>query len=56
MKKAFILGENGVKLDTTIVIDDVFTTGSTIDAISKVLLQEKSMKIYFITLAIGEGI
>lgn len=56
LKKAFILGENGVKLDTTIVIDDVFTTGSTIDAISKVLLQEKSMKIYFITLAIGEGI
>lgn len=56
LKKAFILGENGVKLDTTIVIDDVFTTGNTIDAISRVLLEAKSMRIYFITLAIGEGI
>lgn len=56
LKKAFILGENGVKLSTTIIIDDVFTTGSTIDAISQVLLETKSMKIYFITLAIGEGV
>jgi len=56
LKKAFILGENGVKLSTTIVIDDVFTTGSTIDEISRVLLTTNSIKIYFITLAIGEGV
>lgn len=56
LKKAFILGENGVELSTTIIIDDVFTTGSTIDAISKVLLASNAMKIYFITLAIGEGV
>lgn len=56
LKKAFILGENVVKLSTVIIIDDIYTTGATIDAVAKVLLTLGPMKIYFVTLAIGEGI
>ena len=56
LKKAFILGENVVKLSTVIIIDDIYTTGATIDAVAKVLLALGPMKIYFVTLAIGEGI
>lgn len=56
LKKAFILGENVVKLSTVIIIDDIYTTGATIDAVAKVLLALGPMKIYFITLAIGESI
>lgn len=56
LKKAFILEENSVKLNTVVIIDDVYTTGSTIDEIAKLLLEESEKKIYFVTLAIGETV
>lgn len=56
LKKAFILTENSVKLEVVVIVDDIFTTGSTIDEMSKVLRQSGVQKIYFITLAIGETI
>ena len=56
LKKAFILTENGVKLSTIVIIDDIYTTGSTIDTIAKVFLESGVENIYFVTLAIGETI
>jgi ComF family protein len=56
LKKAFILTENGVKLKVVVIIDDIFTTGSTINEMSKVLRLAGVQKIYFLTLAIGETI
>ena len=56
LKKAFILGENVVKLNTVIIIDDIYTTGATLDAVARVLLTLGPIKIYFLTLAIGEGL
>lgn len=56
LKKAFKISQYDVKLKTIIVIDDIFTTGSTIDAMSSELRRAGVQKIYFITLAIGEGI
>ena len=56
LKKAFILKENSVKLKVVVIVDDIYTTGSTIDEISKVLRQAGVQKIYFVTLAIGETI
>lgn len=53
LKKAFIIGPNDVKLKTIIIIDDIYTTGTTIDAISKVLIGAGASNIYFATLAIG---
>ena len=56
LKKAFILAENSVKLKVIVIVDDIYTTGSTIDAIAKVLQEDSERKIYFVTLAIGETI
>lgn len=56
LKKAFNIGENDVKLNTTVIIDDIFTTGSTIDEAARVLKAAGIQKIYFITLACGAGL
>ena len=54
MKRAFKFIRNDVKLNTIIIIDDIYTTGSTIDAIAR-LCQEKGIeKIYFLTIAGGK--
>ena len=56
LKKAFNITSDVVKLNKTIVIDDIYTTGSTIDAVAKELKQHGVGKVYFITLCIGEGL
>ena len=56
LKKAFKLGVNDVKLNTIIIIDDIYTTGSTIDAVSKVCLEVGISNIYFLTVSIGYGL
>lgn len=53
LKKAFKLGRNDVKSKVSIVIDDIYTTGSTVDAVAEVLKRAGVSKIYFITIAIG---
>ncbi len=55
LKKAFQLRGNDVKLKTIILIDDIYTTGSTMDEAALVLLKEGAEQIYFITLACGAG-
>lgn len=50
VKKAFIVAKNDVKLKTVVVVDDIFTTGSTIDAVSRELKQHGTEGIYFITI------
>ncbi len=55
LKKAFNIKPNVVKLNKTILIDDIFTTGSTIDAVAKELKRRGVETVYFITLCIGEG-
>lgn len=55
LKKAFILMENGVKLKRVIIVDDIYTTGSTINTIAELLLSRGIEEIYFVTLAIGEN-
>lgn len=56
LKKAFIVNKNSVKLRTVAVVDDIYTTGSTVDAIAKCLKDAGVEKVYFITLCIGRGI
>ena len=56
LKKAFKIVPNDVKLNTILVIDDIYTTGSTIDAIAKECKLYGIKEVYFITLAIGEGL
>ena len=56
LKKAFIIGSNGVKLETIVIIDDIYTTGATIDAISRLCRQVGVKNIFFLTVAIGRGL
>lgn len=56
LKKAFIIGRNDVKLNTIIIIDDIYTTGSTIDEAARTLKGVGIENIYFVVLASGVGI
>lgn len=56
LKRAFKIRRNDVKLNIIIIIDDIYTTGSTIDAMSREFRKAGVERIYFITLAIGSGI
>lgn len=55
LKKAFIMNQNEVKLERVILIDDIYTTGSTMDEAAKALLEAGVKNIYFITIACGNG-
>lgn len=56
LKNAFIMGQYDVKLKGVIVVDDIYTTGSTINSITKELLNNGVHNVYFLTLAIGAGL
>lgn len=55
LKRAFIMAQNDVKLKTTIIIDDIYTTGSTMDEVARTLQAGGVERVYFITLACGTG-
>ena len=51
MKKAFIVEENVVSFKRIVLIDDIFTTGSTIDSLSRVLKDAGVKEVYFLTIS-----
>lgn len=55
LKRAFKIRRNDVKLDTVIIIDDIYTTGSTMNAMSRELKKAGVKRIYFMALAIGKS-
>ena len=55
LKKAFKIVRNDVKLITIVIIDDIYTTGSTVDAIAQVIRQHSDCWVYVLTAAIGRG-
>lgn len=56
LKRAFKIKQNDVKLKTIVIIDDIYTTGSTVDAMARVLAGAGIRNIYFMALTIGRGI
>lgn len=54
LKNAFHIRENGVKLNCVIIVDDIYTTGSTVDAVACELRGDGVKRIYCLTLAIGD--
>ncbi|MDE7417237.1 MAG: ComF family protein [Lachnospiraceae bacterium] len=55
LKKAFNISTNVVKLNKVILVDDIYTTGSTLDAVAMELKRHGVKAVYFIALCIGEG-
>ena len=55
LKKAFHVYGNGVRLKSIMLIDDIYTTGATIDACAGALLEAGAKEVSFLTLAIGEN-
>lgn len=39
----------------TLIIDDIYTTGNTIDQVAKILRIMGAQKVYFLTISIGQG-
>lgn len=55
VKNAFQFAADIVKYSQIVLVDDIYTTGSTIDAVTEVLLAAGVKKIYYICISIGEG-
>lgn len=60
LKKAFHIVGNDVKLKegvcSVVVVDDIYTTGSTVDEIACTLRAAGVKDVYFVTLACGKGL
>lgn len=56
LKKAFKIEQNDVKLNTIVIIDDIYTTGSTMDEIARECRRCGVQRVYFAALSIGNGI
>ena len=56
LKGAFaVAGQKKVK-PVVLVIDDIYTTGSTIQRVAKMLKTAGAEKVYFLTISIGQGL
>ena len=55
MKKAFIITENDVELKRVMLIDDIYTTGRTMDAVAGVCKMAGIDEIYCLSLAGGSS-
>jgi ComF family protein len=54
LKKAFNIAQNDVKLERVMIVDDIFTTGSTIDVMTEELKRVGVREVYFVALSIGK--
>lgn len=55
LKKAFKITQNNVQLSHILLVDDIYTTGSTMEEAAKVLREAGILEIYFVSVSIGRG-
>ncbi len=55
LKKAFSIVKRMEKNKNILIIDDIYTTGSTIHSMAEILKKAGNEKIYFLTISIGQG-
>ncbi len=55
LKGAFQLQTNIVKYSKILLVDDIYTTGSTMDAVADCLMKAGVAEIYVLSVCIGEG-
>ena len=54
LKKAFKIRQNDVKLKRVLLVDDIYTTGSTLDALAACFHEAGVSQVYGLTLSIGQ--
>lgn len=55
LKSAFKIGENEIKLKKVLLVDDIYTSGATIESCTGVLLRAGVEEVYCTCVAIGKG-
>lgn len=55
LKKAFALSDEGENYERVLIVDDIYTTGATIDAISEILRENQTKIIFFLTICVGRN-
>ena len=55
LKNAFELSRKQIQQKHILLIDDIYTTGSTINEIARILKKTGVEKIFFLTISIGQG-
>lgn len=55
LERAFAVKESFVPVSTVLLIDDIYTTGNTLDAAATKLKERGVGKVYFLTISIGQG-
>jgi len=54
LERAFCIQKQYKEYERVLLIDDIYTTGSTIDTIAKQLLEKCNKKTWFLTISIGQ--
>ncbi len=55
LKKAFKVTRNDVEYRSVLIVDDIYTTGATVDAVARCLKGVGIQKVFFVSLCIGRG-
>lgn len=55
LRNAFAVRKCVDDIKCVLLIDDIYTTGNTVDAVAKVLKDAGVEKVYFLTISIGQG-
>ncbi len=55
LKHVFAVKKEFYPVRVVLLVDDIYTTGNTIDAVTEVLKKKGVEKVYFLTISIGQG-
>ncbi len=55
LREAFTLVQE-VRYKTAVLVDDIYTTGSTVDTLARLLKEHGVERVYFLTVCIGRGL